>query len=145
MMAPESYQSDPDLTAIEARLQRWRIGYLLCTIAALGGYFGIRAALAVLAGGILSLFHLRWIEREVDRRLFHRQTGTARGHFLWRLLLLAAVIYAIFKLHWLPLGAVLAGLFTPAAAICIEGIWQLGGYLRQAFSLGASSPPRGTP
>ncbi len=144
MDQPDPISADSGWAAIEARLRRWRIGYLLAALIAADIWKSPMASAAVLAGGVLSLLHLKWIEREVDRRLLAKETSRPRG-FLWRLLLSAAVIYAIFRLHWLPLIAVLAGLFTPAAAICFEGIWQLVEFVRHRQEPDSTQSPRSVP
>lgn len=142
MLAVELNAPDADLAGIEARLRRWRMLYIVAATLAGGWRGGGWAAGAVLAGSALSLSHLHWIEREVDRRLLGRRAKGRRGRYLPRLLLFAAIVYVIFRFHWLPLAALLVGLFTPAAAICMEGLWQLTAYFGQATGLRAKWPPR---
>lgn len=119
-----------------ARAERRVVQFTLACIAAAAvaglAHWGWRAGVGVLAGGALSMVNLYWIRRvadalvtrAVDPAATHARPdvrgGTVRAmiHFA----LLAAVFYAIFMSHFLPIGAVLTGFFAAVGGIFLEAI-----------------------
>jgi hypothetical protein len=122
--------NDPELARAERRIVQFTVGcVLLATVAGLA-HWGWRTGVGVLAGGVLSLVNLYWVRRLADalvRRATdpedsHRKpdvrAGTVRA--LMQFALLAAVFYAIFISHFLPIGAVLTGFFAAVGGIILE-------------------------
>ena len=131
---------DPGLPGAERRILAFTIA---CIVAgALGAllYWTPRDAVALLAGGLLSLVNLYWI-RTVADALVRRSlapgaapsTGGGTLRALIHFALLAAVFYAIFISHFLPIGAVLTGFFAAVGGIILEALWETLQALRRGF------------
>ena len=132
--------NDTGLALAERRMTQFTVA---CIVIAAGVglvHWGGRAAIGVLAGGVLSLVNLYWIRRLADA-LVRRATGPAgtrpspgvRGETVRAVIhfaLLAAVFYAILMSHFLSIGAVLTGFFAAVGGIILEAIRETVDALR---------------
>jgi ABC-type dipeptide/oligopeptide/nickel transport system permease component len=119
---------EPDLARAEARLPRWMLGcalvglltLCLCGRLEFAAGFGLGAAVAVL--------NYYWLHHAVETLL---AAGRARPSkwvvmkFLVRYPLAFAAVWAFYRTGWVPVLAILAGLFVPVAGVLIEGVVQL--------------------
>jgi hypothetical protein len=94
-----------------------------------------RTALGSAAGVFLSWINFRWLKQGVAGLVQSSLTGgtvaaskiarRAMLKFFGRFVLLAGVLYVILSRSWLPVNAVIAGLFAAAGAVLIEMIYLL--------------------
>lgn len=88
--------------------------------------FGLEAAAGFGLGAVIAWVNFRWLHNVVTGLGLSGQTGAARAVvFGLRYLLFAGVAYAIMSFSTISGKAVVAGLLTLAAAVCVELIHQL--------------------
>lgn len=137
---------DPGLARAERRVLQFTVACIVVALVAALLHWGIRAAAGVLAGGVLSLVNLYWIRTVADALVQRaleatepaRKPGVRGGmvRAMMHFTLLAAVFYAIFISHFLPIGAVLTGFFAAVGGIILEAFRETVEALR-----GHSSSP----
>lgn len=126
--------NDPGLARAERRVVQFTLACIVVATVTALAHWGGRTAAGVLAGGGLSLVNLYWIRRIADA-LVRRATDPAGAHrtpglrggmvrALMQFALLAAVFYAIFISHFLPVGPVLTGFFSAVGGIILEAFWE---------------------
>ena len=119
----------PELARAEARMPRWM---MLCALLALvvillSGQLRIATGFALGAGlGILNYYWLHEAVRALAKAGQSRIPKSVVAKFLIRYPLAFGFIFLFFKTGWLPVMAMLAGLFVPAAGVLIEAVIQLG-------------------
>jgi ATP synthase I chain len=89
---------------------------------------GAATALCLLLGAAVAIVNLRWLEHSVSR-MFDVQTEKGKAGRLWpkmlaRYFFLGAVAYVIFTGYLVSVGAFLAGLFVPIAALMVEAAYE---------------------
>jgi ATP synthase I chain len=117
---------------IERRILRWMliVGALAVVGAAL--YFHVRIAAGVAAGAAISVLGYFWLMDVVAGALSSGRTRVTKGLVLKVVLrypMLLGALYIFYRTKWLPMGAVLAGLFVPLAGGVAECLYQLAGML----------------
>jgi hypothetical protein len=127
--------SDTFYRAAERRIELVTLGLGAAASLAGGIRWGWRAAAGVALGAALAWVNYRWLKQGVAAlaHLFAAQAGAAEVRipkgvyvkFLGRFALLIVVVYVILSRSWVPTVAVLVGLFSLAAAVLIEMIFQL--------------------
>lgn len=126
MPAETTLTTDP--TRAEARLPRWMALVALAgtLVALLGG--GVRHAGGFALGAALAILGYLWLHGAVESLLANRPQRLAWHvvtRFWLRYPLVFVVIYLFYRTGWLPLAAVLAGLFVPVAGACVEAFIQI--------------------
>ena len=123
------------LRGAERRIEWWMLGLGggAAALVAMAGAW--RAGLGIAAGAILAWIHYRWLRGNVAllETLAIRQAGEEKPRvprrvstrFMVGYALLIGVLCASFFFSAIPALAVVAGLFTLAAAVMAEGVYQL--------------------
>ena len=97
--------------------------------------WGWRPGVGVALGAALAWLNFRWLKQGVTA-LFKISAAQANSEharvpmsvyakFFGRFALLLVVVYVILSRSWLPVAAVLVGLFAVVAAVMIELMWEL--------------------
>ena len=115
---------------LEHRL--FRIGVLLNATVSAGAWvwFGAEAALSCVVGGALAAISLHWLGRTISAVVTPHPTGSKRTvllGYLLRLVLIPLCLYAMLRLHFLAILAVVAGFAAFIFALLIEGILEATG------------------
>ncbi len=116
-------------TPIEDRLLRWM---LLCGTAAVAAALVLRQgrfAGGLAAGFALSVIGFLWLRSAVAAALDLGRTAASKGlafKLVLRYPLILGAFYLFYRTRWLPIEAVLAGLFVPLAGGVVECLYQLG-------------------
>jgi ATP synthase I chain len=102
--------------------------------------WGVRSGAGVLLGAALAWLNFRWLKQGVNAlvKISTAQSGSEHPRvprsvyvkFFGRYALLLAVVYVILSRSWLPVAAVVGGLFAVVVAVMIELIWELLRYRR---------------
>ena len=102
--------------------------------------WGARSGGGVLLGAALAWLNFHWLKQGVNAlvKISTAQAGAEHPRvprsvyvkFFGRYALLLAVVYVILSRSWLPVAAVVGGLFAVVAAVMIELIWELLRYRR---------------
>lgn len=97
--------------------------------------WGWRPGAGVALGAALAWLNFRWLKQGVTAlvKISIAQTNAEHARvpmsvyakFFGRFALLLVVVYVILSRSWLPVAAVLAGLFAVVAAVMIELMWEL--------------------
>lgn len=132
-----------ELARAEARLPRWMLAAggagTLATLA-LGG---ARTAAGLALGASLAILNYFWLH-EAIRVLFSMESPRVPklvvAKFLVRYPLAVAGVYFFYRTGWLPITAILAGLFVPVAGVLIEAVVQIS----EGFRDGADDQQRTT-
>jgi hypothetical protein len=92
-------------------------------------------AKGIFLGAVLGCLNFRWIKRGVGAVLFvqssgddgekPRGSGSATLFVLFRYLLLAGIIYVIFRYIHVPLVSIAVGLCALAAATIAASVWEI--------------------
>ena len=124
----------PDLARAEARLPRWMMACALATVLGMLLYGRVHFAAGFALGAILAILNYFWLHQAVKALMAAAQTRPSKwvfAKFLIRYPLAFAGVWVFYRTGWLPLTAILAGLFVPVAGVLIEGIVQLREGLRE--------------
>jgi hypothetical protein len=122
--------TDVGRNSLEHRLLR--IGGLLNATVSAGAWvwFGPEAALSCVVGGVLAAISMHWLGRTVSAVVAPHPTGSKRAvllGYLLRLVLIPLCLYAMLRLHFLAILAVVAGFAAFIFALLIEGILEATG------------------
>ena len=123
------------LESAEARLPRWMAGFAVAgTLAAfvlqdarVAGGFALGAAIAILG--------YSWLHKAVVAMMNAGQVKPSMmmlGKFLVRYPLAAVVLFVFYRENWLPIEALVTGLFVPVAGALAESIFQVGSAFRHS-------------
>ena len=120
--------ADRDMKRAEARLPKWMTALAaLATLAVLGAGHA-RAAAGFALGATLAIVNYYWLHQAVETLFRVNSARVPRKvlvKFLLRYPLAVLAIYLVYRRDWLPLGAILAGLFVPVGGVLIEAMVQL--------------------
>jgi hypothetical protein len=89
---------------------------------------GVRHAGGFALGAALAILGYLWLHQAVESLLANRPQRVAWHvvtRFALRYPLIFVVVYLFYRTGWLPLAAVLAGLFVPVAGACVEAFIQI--------------------
>ena len=111
-----------------------RILIVMATVAILGSLLGLifvsrLFGLGVFIGGVLSFVNYYWLKFSL-KKIFEQAVGGEKPRFLglrylFRYLILGAVLTIVFLTETIPVVAVIAGLASFAVAIVIEGFVRI--------------------
>ena len=115
---------------IEQRL--FRIGLILTGVASAIGWVwaGFEAAVSCVAGGALAAISMHWLSRTVSAVVSARPKASRRSvlvGYVLRLMLIPLCLYAMLRLHFLSIPAVVGGFAAFTFAALIEGILEAAG------------------
>jgi hypothetical protein len=111
-----------------------RISRSIVVLAVLGAAafwtaLGWKAGGSFILGALIAILNFRWLQSSVQKVITALLSGTAERPRIWhklvlRYLLLAAVVYVIFKGYSLHIPAFLTGLLLPVLAGMCEAIYE---------------------
>ncbi len=115
---------------LERRL--FRIGLILTAAAAVAGFIwsGLEAAVSCTVGGALAAVSMYWLSRTVSAVVAPRPEASKRSvllGYVLRLMLIPLCLYAMLRLHFLSIPAVVGGFAAFTFAALIEGILEAAG------------------
>jgi len=127
--------SDSIYVAAEHRIEWLTLAFGLAGAAFVLVRWGLRPGAGVALGAALAWLNFRWLKQGVTAlvKLSTAQANSEHARvpvsvyakFFGRFALLLAVVYVIVSRSWLPVAAVVGGLFAVAAAVMIELMWEL--------------------
>jgi hypothetical protein len=123
---------DPEPLTTEAEPRRTNRGILAVMFAVVAAMavagaaiYGIRAAIGVVVGGLMAWLNFRWLDSSTRAIMVDPTTAKTpilAMKYVFRYVLIAAVLYAIWWADVLPVAAVIAGLGSFAIAVLIRGL-----------------------
>jgi len=126
--------------SIEAVYQRLNFSIALLLVAGVLTFLSLRdwkMSAGFLVGGLIAVFNFSVLKRTVSAVGVVVAEGKATRSvkrqvfkFFFRYVLLAAVVYVIFKSSAVSVYGLFIGLFLPVGAILIEAVYELYGALR---------------
>jgi hypothetical protein len=122
---------------IERRLLRWMI--IIGAAATLGIALSMHArfAIGVAAGAAIAITGYVWLLDAMAAALSGEKARLTKGlviKLVIRYPILLGSLYLFYQTKWLPVAAVLAGLFVPLAGGMVEGLYQAGAMAFQSRS-----------
>jgi len=130
MAEPESFY-----LSAERRVEWLTLGLGLAAALAAHVRYGWQFGAGVALGAALTWINFRWLKQGVAGliRVSTAQTGAERPRvprgvyvkFFGRFALLLLAVYVILSRSWLPMPAVIGGLFAAVAAVMLEMVWEL--------------------
>jgi hypothetical protein len=128
-------ESDSIYVAAEHRIEWMTLAFGLAGAVFVLHRWGGRPAAGVALGATLAWLNFRWLKQGVSA-LVKVSTAQANAEharvpvsiyvkFFGRFALLLVVVYVILSRSWMPVAAVLGGLFAVVAAVMIELMWEL--------------------
>ena len=128
-------ESDSIYVAAEHRIEWMTLAFGLAGAVFVLVRWGVRPAAGVALGAALAWLNFRWLKQGVTAlvKLSTAQANSEHARvpvsvyakFFGRFALLLVVVYVILSRSWLPVAAVLGGLFAVVAAVMIELMWEL--------------------
>lgn len=128
-------ESDSIYVAAEHRIEWMTIAFGLAGALFVFLRWGWRPGAGVALGAALAWLNFRWLKQGVTAlvKISTAQANSERARvpvsvyakFFGRFALLLVVVYVILSRSWLPVAAVLGGLFAVVAAVMIELMWEL--------------------
>src|SRR5689334_12059929 len=115
-----------DSQAVERRIWRNMLAVLACAILAAAIFADFYFLLGLILGGGLALLNYRWLHSSLRAILGTGSTSTPPGtsmKFIVRWLLIATLGWAANRTGYFDAVGILAGLFTPAAAVMLEAVY----------------------
>jgi hypothetical protein len=128
-------ESDSIYIAAEHRIEWMTLAFGLAGAAFTLLRWGGRPGAGVALGAALAWLNFRWLKQGVTAfvKVSTAQANSARvrvpvsvyAKFFGRFALLLVVVYVILSRSWLPVAAVVGGLFAVVVAVMIELMWEL--------------------
>ena len=120
-------------TEAELRRSHSRILLIMAAVVALtaiagGAIYGRAAATGVLLGGILAWINFRWLDSSTRAMMIEPIAATTpilAMKYVFRYLLIAAVLFGFWYYNVLPVAAMIAGLSSFAVAVVIKGFTDI--------------------
>ncbi|MGH9405643.1 MAG: hypothetical protein ACRD3D_07405 [Terriglobia bacterium] len=129
---PEIKQTET-VGRIERRVLGWMIVAGGAATLAVGASIGVRFAAGLAAGAIIAVVGYAWLFAALGRALEGESARFSKGmaiKLIMRYPVLLGSLYLFYRTKWLPLDAVLAGLFVPLAGGVVECLYQGGAALQ---------------
>ncbi len=114
-----------DLQRAEARLPRWMAGLAVATTLGILLFGHVRFGVGFAVGSALAILNYHWLHQAVAALM---SAGEARprkrvwAKFFVRYPLVFASVYLFYRTGWLPVAAILAGLFVPVGGVLLEAM-----------------------
>lgn len=123
----------------EQRIERLTLLLGVLAAAVVAGVYSIPAGIGVAIGAALAWINSRWLRQGLDslrdaavgqHRPEHPEASRARvpafvaAKLIGRYLLMALIVYVMFKFFGIPVLAILAGLCALGAAAIVEGVYE---------------------
>ena len=129
-MQPATIHQEETTGQIERRLLRWMI--TLGVVATLGIALSMHGKFAagVGIGSAIAILGYVWLLDALAAALESERARLTKGlviKLMLRYPILLGALYLFYRTKWLPLGAVLAGLFVPLAGGVVECLYQVYG------------------
>ena len=128
-------ESDSIYVTAEHRIEWMTLAFGLVGAVFVFLRWGWRPGAGVALGAALAWLNFRWLKQGVtalvkvstaQANLEHARVPlSVYAKFFGRFALLLVVVYVILSRSWLPVAAVLGGLFAVVAAVMIELMWEL--------------------
>ena len=128
-------KSDSIYVSAEHRIEWMTLAFGLAGAVFVLLRWGWRPGTGVALGAALAWLNFRWLKQGVIAlvKISTAQAGSEHARlpmsvyakFFGRFALLLVVVYVILSHSWLPVAAVLGGLFAVVAAVMIELMWEL--------------------
>jgi len=128
-------ESASTYVAAEQRIEWMTVALGLAGAAFVFLRWGWRPGAGVALGAALAWLNFRWLKQGVTAlvKLSTAQANSEHARvplvvyakFFGRFALLLLIVYVILSRSWLPVAAVLGGLFAVVAAVMIELMWEL--------------------
>jgi hypothetical protein len=128
-------ESDSIYVAAEHRIEWMTLAFGLAGAVFVLVRWGWRPAAGVALGAALAWLNFRWLKQGVTAlvKLSTAQANSEHARvpvsiyakFFGRFALLLVVVYVILSRSWLPVAAVVGGLFAVVVAVMIELMWEL--------------------
>jgi len=104
---------------------------ILCVLGAMAFWLGLgwKAGGSFILGALIAVINFQWLQSSVQKVITTLLAGTGKRPRIWhklllRYVLLAVVVYAIFKGYSLHIPAFLMGLLLPVLACMCEAIYE---------------------
>jgi ATP synthase I chain len=128
-------ETDSIYVAAEHRIEWMTLAFGLAGALFVLIRWGWRPGAGVALGAALAWLNFRWLKQGVTALVKISTAQANSDHarvpmsvyakFFGRFALLLVVVYVILSRSWLPVAAVLGGLFAVVAAVMIELMWEL--------------------
>lgn len=115
---------------IERRLLGWMIGVAAAAILAAAVIWGLVFAAGVAAGAAIAILGYAWLLDALSAALAGAAARLTKGlaiKLVLRYPILLSALYLFYRTKWLPVEAVLVGLFVPLAGGVVECLYQVSG------------------
>ncbi|MGH9343732.1 MAG: ATP synthase subunit I [Terriglobia bacterium] len=120
---------------IERRLLRWMIALGAAATLAAVAIWRVKFAAGVATGGAIAILGYVWLLDALSAALAGETARLTKGlaiKLVIRYPILLGALYLFYRTKWLPVEAVLAGLFVPLAGGVVECLYQAGGMAFQS-------------
>jgi len=114
-----------DLAQAEARLPRWMAGLAVTSTLALMLFGHARFSLGFAFGSALAILNYLWLHQAVEALMSAGEACPPKRvlvKFFVRYPLAFLAVYLFYKTGWLPIAAILAGLFVPVGGVLLEAV-----------------------
>lgn len=101
------------------------VAVVVLTAAAGAALYGLWAAIGVLLGGLLAWLNFRWLDSSTRAMMVEPLVATTSilaMKYVFRYVLIAAIVFAVWYYDVLPVAAVIAGLASFAVAVVLQGL-----------------------
>lgn len=115
---------------IERRLLGWMIAVAAAAILAAVAIWGLVFAAGVAAGAAIAVLGYVWLLDALSAALTGAGARLGKGlviKLVIRYPILLSALYLFYRTKWLPVEAVLVGLFVPLGGGVVECLYQVGG------------------
>lgn len=115
---------------IERRLLGWMVAVAVAAALAGAAIWGAAFAAGVAAGAVVAILGYAWLLEALSAALAGQSARLTKGlaiKLVLRYPILLGILYLFYRTKWLPVEAVLVGLFVPLAGGVVECLYQVGG------------------
>lgn len=115
---------------IERRLLGWMVAAAAAATLAGAAIWGATFAAGIAAGAVVAILGYAWLLEALSAALAGQSARLAKGlviKLVLRYPILLGILYLFYRTKWLPVEAVLVGLFVPLAGGVVECLYQVGG------------------
>ncbi len=116
-------------------MPRWMVGCGVAAASVILACGHVRLALGFALGAFLAVLGYYWLHEVIEALMSAGQVKIPRrviAKFVVRYPLMFGVVFLFYKTGWLPMVAIIGGLFVPAAGAMIEGAVQAAQAFRES-------------